>query len=206
MRRTKAEAAETRDAILAAAEAVFLERGVNQATLNEIACRAGVTRGAIYFHFHDKRDVFHAIIARARFPQEEIMAQAARCEHPDPLDVLQQSILAALTLFQTDARQQNIFTIIRQRCEYVGEMAAVLERLKEARADVLALFRGLLDVAERRGELASGWSAVAAAPILLAMVCGLLTEWLHGDRDFDLAGGGGRAVATFIRSLKAGRG
>ncbi|CUW43095.1 TetR family transcriptional regulator [Brucella vulpis] len=78
MRRTKAEAAETREAILLAAEQVFLERGVNQSTLTEIACYAGVTRGAIYFHFEDKLDIFQSIIGRTRFPQEEIMLQAAR--------------------------------------------------------------------------------------------------------------------------------
>ncbi len=98
MRRTKAEAAETREAILLAAEQVFLERGVNQSTLTEIACYAGVTRGAIYFHFEDKLDIFQSIIGRARFPQEEIMLQAARFDHPNPLHILEQSIVAALEL------------------------------------------------------------------------------------------------------------
>ncbi len=54
MRRTKAEAAETREAILVAAEQVFLERGVKQYTIMEIACHACVTLGEIYFHFRDK--------------------------------------------------------------------------------------------------------------------------------------------------------
>lgn len=168
MRRTKAEAAETREAILLAAEQVFLERGVNQSTLTEIACYAGVTRGAIYFHFEDKLDIFQSIIGRARFPQEEIMLQAARFDHPNPLHILEQSIVAALELFATDERQQVVFTIINQRCEYVGEMAPVIDRLKEMRSDVLALFIGILKVAERRGELASEWSAETAAQILLA--------------------------------------
>ena len=142
MRRTKAEAAETRDAILTAAEHVFLERGVTQSTLMEIASHAGVTRGAIYFHFHDKLDVFQALISRTRFPHEEIMLQAAACDHPNPLYVLEQSILTAMELFITNERQQNVFTIIHQRCEYVGENAPVVEHLNEARTNVLSLFIG----------------------------------------------------------------
>ena len=47
MRRSKAEAEKTREAIITAAIEVFLERGVSRATLDEIARAAGVTRGAI---------------------------------------------------------------------------------------------------------------------------------------------------------------
>ncbi|MBJ6132318.1 TetR family transcriptional regulator [Ochrobactrum sp. Q0168] len=202
MRRTKAEAAETREAILLAAEQMFLERGVNQSSLMEIASHAGVTRGAIYFHFHDKLDIFQAIIGQARFPQEEIMLQAARVDHPNPLNVLEQSILSALELFVTNERQQVIFTIINQRCEYVGEMAPVVERIKEARDNVLSLFTGLLDVAERRGELSPEWTASTAAPILLAIVSGLLNEWLRSEKNFDLVTGGSKAVRTHIQSLR----
>lgn len=131
MRRTKAEAAETREAILVAAEQVFLERGVNQSTLMEIACHAGVTRGAIYFHFHDKLEIVRTIIGSVRFPQEEIMLQAAAVNHPNPMHVLEQSIIQALQLFSNDERQQNIFIIINQRCEFVGEMAPLEDRLRK---------------------------------------------------------------------------
>ncbi len=52
------------------------------------------------------------------------MLQAARFDHPNPLHILEQSIVAALDLFATDERQQVVFTIINQRCEYVGEMSS----------------------------------------------------------------------------------
>ena len=202
MRRTKAEAAETRDAILTAAEHVFLERGLTQSTLMEIAGHAGVTRGAIYFHFHDKLDIFQALINRTRFPHEEIMLQAAACDHPNPLYVLEQSILTALELFITNERQQNLFTIIHQRCEYVGEIAPLVEHLKEARANVLSLFTGLLEVAERRGELSSEWTSLSAAQILLAVLGGLLNAWLRSERGFDLVSDGGKAITTMMKSMR----
>ncbi|WP_139973346.1 TetR family transcriptional regulator [Ochrobactrum sp. CGA5] len=201
MRRTKAEAAETREAILVAAEQVFLERGVNQSTLMEIACHAGVTRGAIYFHFHDKLEIVRTIIGSARFPQEEIMLRAAAVNHPNPMHVLEQSIIEALQLFSSDERQQNIFIIINQRCEFVGEMAPLEDRLREARSNVLSLFTGLLDVAARRGELSTDWTADTAASILLSMLSGLLNEWLRGDRSYDLVTYGGKAISVLIRSL-----
>src|SRR5690606_10590111 len=60
-RRTKAEAMETREQILDAAELVFHRKGVSCTSLNDIAAEAGVTRGAIYWHFKNKHDVFIAM-------------------------------------------------------------------------------------------------------------------------------------------------
>ena len=71
-RRTKAEADETRTKLLDAAEQVFFEKGVARASLNEIAQRAGATRGAVYWHFKDKVDVFTSMLSRICMPFEEL--------------------------------------------------------------------------------------------------------------------------------------
>lgn len=202
MRRTKSDAAETREAILIAAEKMFLKRGVNQASLLEIASQAGVTRGAVYFHFHDKLDILRAIIGQARFPQEEIMLQAANLNHPNPLHVLEQSILTALELFVSDERQQIIFTIIQQQHDHGGDMAPILERIKEARDNVLSLFTGLLEVAERRSELSPQWTAKSAAAILMAIVGGLLSEWMRSEKSFDLVEDGSKAISTLVQAMR----
>ena len=59
MRRTKEQAEQTRVAILEAAERLFLEKGVAQCSLEQIARAAGVTRGAVYWHFDtgEKRSI-----------------------------------------------------------------------------------------------------------------------------------------------------
>lgn len=62
-RRTQAERrAETRRALLAAARQLFAERGYAAASSEEIVGLAGVTRGALYHHFKDKRDLFRAVV------------------------------------------------------------------------------------------------------------------------------------------------
>ena len=134
------------------------------------------------------------------------MLQAACCNHPNPLNILEESIVAALELFATDERQQTIFIIINERCEYVGEFAPVIERLREVRRNVGSLFTGLLAIAERRGELSGEWTASTAAAVLLALVGGLLNEWLRSEKSFDLVACGGKAVHTMLRSLRAGTG
>ena len=52
-RRTKEDAAATRNGLIDAAERVFCEKGVSRASLSDIASAAGATRGAIYWHFKE---------------------------------------------------------------------------------------------------------------------------------------------------------
>ncbi|QUQ63706.1 TetR family transcriptional regulator [Kutzneria sp. CA-103260] len=62
MRRTAADAARTRSALLDAALLVFAETGVANARLADIATRAGATRGAVYHHFEDKAALHAAVL------------------------------------------------------------------------------------------------------------------------------------------------
>src|SRR5882757_7288734 len=65
-RRTKAEAEETRQKILDAAERLFFIDGVSRTSLEHIATAAGVTRGAIYWHFKNKLELFEALHERVK--------------------------------------------------------------------------------------------------------------------------------------------
>ena len=61
MRKTKIEAQKTRQHLLDAALEVFWRNGVTRSSLQEIAQEAGVTRGALYWHFKNKEDLFDAL-------------------------------------------------------------------------------------------------------------------------------------------------
>lgn len=60
-RKTKEQAQETRLQILEAAVVEFSARGVSATSLTDIANAAGVTRGAIYWHFKNKVDLFNEV-------------------------------------------------------------------------------------------------------------------------------------------------
>lgn len=62
MRRTKEEAEQTKNNILVAALDVFDEKSYDTATLSNIAKKAGVTRGAIYWHFDNKFDILRELV------------------------------------------------------------------------------------------------------------------------------------------------
>jgi AcrR family transcriptional regulator len=58
----QARTEETQVKILDAAEAIFSEQGFEKAQLEEVAARAGYTRGAIYAHYSSKEDLFLALM------------------------------------------------------------------------------------------------------------------------------------------------
>jgi AcrR family transcriptional regulator len=70
MARRSPKPRDSKDRILAAALALFGERGYAVASIDDIAARAGLTKGALYYYFSDKadiaRDLHHAIWARIR--------------------------------------------------------------------------------------------------------------------------------------------
>ena len=116
VRRTRDEAAETRNRILDAAERVFSERGVSHTSLEDIAKAAGVTRGAIYWHFKNKSELFTAMVNRVTLPMEEMVARSGEDDAANPLALLK------------DGR--------RQRAQAHGDRSAVPARLRRRHAQV----------------------------------------------------------------------
>ena len=136
-RRTKAAALETRNRILDAAERIFSECGVSRTSLADIAAAAGMTRGAIYWHFHDKADLFNAMIARVTLPMEDQVCGAWNSSVADPLAHIRNRLTAVLERTSNDPQCRRVFHIVYHKCEYVDEMKAVWKRLGEMRAGCL---------------------------------------------------------------------
>jgi AcrR family transcriptional regulator len=95
---TKAERAEaTRAALLAAARELFTEHGYAAVGTEEVVRRAKVTRGALYHHFTDKRDLFRAVFEQI---ESEIMAaiEDRMAGVEEPLELLRTGLRAYLDL------------------------------------------------------------------------------------------------------------
>ena len=89
-RRTQAErAAETRDALVAAARPLFAAQGFADVALEAIVRAAGVTRGALYHHFADKTELFAAVFENVEGEVAARMGEAiAESKQTDPVEVL----------------------------------------------------------------------------------------------------------------------
>lgn len=88
-RRTQAERrATTRRALLDAARSLFAEKGYHEATAEEIVQRAGLTRGALYHHFEDKKDLFRVVVDEMEGEIDEEIEAAERAESGLPEAVM----------------------------------------------------------------------------------------------------------------------
>ena len=180
-RRTKDEAAETRNRILDAAERVFGERGVSRTSLEDIAAAAGVTRGAIYWHFKDKSDLFSAMVNRVTLPLEAMVAQSGDGTVTDPLALLKACAVHTLKRTATDPQCRRVFDIVVHKCEYLDEMAGVKRRISTIQKGCVDNAEQAIRNAVKRGLLPDGVNPRLAAIGLDAMLFGLISNWLANN-------------------------
>lgn len=207
-RRTKEDALATRHQLLDAAERVFAEKGVSRTSLNDIALAAGVSRGAIYWHFKNKADLFNAMLERITLPMEEALHQSGRQgdgdRGQDVLSALLDAILDAMRKIASDERTQRVFDVATHKVEYVDELLAVKARQVQSHADVVCQMQyALQDACVRRG-LPSLASPAAVSHGLHALVSGLIQSWLLAPEVFDLVETAEIAMAAYLGGLGLG--
>jgi TetR/AcrR family transcriptional regulator, acrAB operon repressor len=199
-RRTKEEAAITREQLLDAAEKVFRERGVTRTSLAEVATAAGLTRGAVYWHFKDKAALFTAMCERATLPLDAMLAATGGESTDDPLGVLSELMIGALRHLATDPRAQAVFEVIFHKAEKCGELAEVFERRERERCDCLLQVERLVRRAIDLGMLPNDTDAALATQLLHACVGGLMREWVLDQKAYDLK----KVAPTLVECIIAG--
>lgn len=199
-RRTKEEALATRNRLLDAAELLFQSQGVSRTSLQQIAEQAGATRGAIYWHFEDKADLFNAMMERVKLPLE---AEARLADQPgkNPLDVIEAAMANALRQVTTDPQVRRVFEVATHKVEYAGETAPLQRRHLESRNACVADFEKALRQAARGAGVKLAMPAPMAAHGLHALISGLIQNWLLDTEAFALVPTGRRAFNAYLAGL-----
>jgi TetR/AcrR family acrAB operon transcriptional repressor len=198
-RRTKEEAAATRDRILDAAEQLFAEHGVSRTTLQHIATAAGVTRGAIYWHFDDKVALFNAMIERVVMPLEVALSEM---DTADPLRDLREYMLAGLRTTVQDPRARRVFEIASLKMEFVGELDAARVRRHQSLEGWMKRSEERIRLAQQQGAVRAAVVPRAAALAMWSLVDGLIRNWLFDPAAFDLLEVGGQAIDAQLNGLR----
>lgn len=200
-RKTKSEAEATRDELLCAAERVFLERGVARATLEQIAADAGVTRGALYWHFENKADLFKAMLDRVQMPLVELIERLPTEPEEGPFQALRHLCARSLRNLTTDPQYRRVYTILHHRCENVAEVEDCLRPQAEALGRVLTSIEDYLARSPNREALHVDLTPRLAARAVHVFMLGLHYDWLRDPEAFDLAADSGPLLDALFRSL-----
>ncbi|MCW2474736.1 MULTISPECIES: multidrug efflux transporter transcriptional repressor AcrR [unclassified Symbiopectobacterium] len=201
-RKTKQQAQETRKHIIDTALRLFSEFGVSATSLAGIATAAGVTRGAIYWHFKNKAELFDEIwtLSDAKICDFESEYQA---KFPDnPLHVMRELLIYMLRLTTTDTQWRSIMEIIFHKCEFVGEMLPSYNARKALYFSCYEQIEASLNHSVQLGFLPSDLHLRRAAVTLRAYFSGILENWLFLPESFDIHQEAPTLVDSFIDMLR----
>jgi len=197
-RRRKAERPEE---IVRAALAVFAEKGFAAARLEEIARRAGVSKGAVYLYFETKEDIFRAVVERAIAPNlGAVKAMAAA--HPGPLADLLGGVTVHIAQVVQNTPLGGVLKMVVGEAGNFPEIARVWH--DELVSQALGAMTAAIAAAQARGEVKPGdprtYALQFIAPLLVAVL------WREtfvpvGAEPFDLPAVMRQHVETLLRGM-----
>lgn len=201
-RRTKENALETRSHLLDAAEKVFFEKGFSQTSLADIAEAAKMTRGAIYWHFKNKSDLFEAMADRIRLPLESLSEACSDPNETDPLGKLRDFFVQVLKESARNPRRRRVLTILLHKCELNDETKQLELRRQAACVDYLQHTEQCLKKAIALKQLPENLNVQQAAVAKLGLVMGLISHWLFLPGSFDLENTAETMVDSYFSMLQ----
>jgi TetR/AcrR family acrAB operon transcriptional repressor len=203
VRKTKEDAELTYTALLDAAEQVFFEKGVARTTLNDIAAAAGMTRGAIYWHFKDKGALLQAMFDRALLPMEAMLNELPECPDTDALGTLRRLFIHALTQLGQSGQQQRVLDIMFHKCESTGDQLVVMQQELAHRDACLTQCEGILQKAVVQGQLPPDTDVFLSLQVVHNFIVGTMHQWLSAPQRYALDTAAPAMVDMLLAGLRS---
>jgi len=189
--------------IVAAALQVFAEKGYAAARLDDIAARAGVSKGALYLYFETKAALFRAVVDEAVAPNLEAVRKAAENYEGDFASLARFLVPNLVRIAQTHPLGRVIKMVIGESRNF-PELAKVWH--DDLVAGALATIAGLIEQAQARGELRPGDPRAYALGLIAPMLLGVIWRETFepvGAPPFDLPALAGQHLETALRGMRA---
>ncbi len=185
----------SRKHLLAAAIDCFAHGGYQGTTIDRIARAAGVTKGAVYYHFRDKEDVlFEAVRERVGEFEHKVLEEVAPGQ--DAMITLRQVIDACFFHATVSNHRRFIITLMVEALDTNPRLSAefrqIVRRMRQFLASVIR--RG-----QQRGQLRGDIGADATAEVIVAGIMGAEIQHYQDPEDVDLR----RVLDTLVEQLAA---
>ena len=185
MRRTKEEAAITREQLLKKALTVFSKKGYAATTLQDIAHEADVTRGAIYHHFGGKAELYNTLIREYADRGNQIMGQAVS-EGGTLLDILRRVFILQLQAIEDDREMRALMELYLFKTGLVPELEEGRQQQIESGVGLIKMLAGIMGQGMEQGLLRSDVQPKEMARAYIAFQNGLIQLWLTAPNQFSL--------------------
>lgn len=181
MRKTKIDSLKTRQDLIQAALKVFYHQGVTKAALQEIAQEAGVTRGAFYWHFKNKEDLFEAIFESCyRDVFVRFNEQTLRQTH-DAWQYLRDNLCDVMMFLANNPTQRQFCSIITQKCEHTQHNEKIVNLAKQYHQCLFQQIHIGLEMCVQQKTLPENLNLDLAQWYLRSNLVGMIMLWLSYD-------------------------
>ena len=201
-RKTKEEALETRNAILDATVRVFAAKGAANASLTDIAREAGVTRGAIYWHFTNKADLLNALWDEVLLLYTPLARASESRDEPDPLGRLRELYVRFLGRLADDPRQQPLIRLLFDPGRGSEDIDLIrtrhLQTLHQRNRSVQTVLRNAID----RGQLSPDLDVRLGTIAVVSFIHGLIANWVLTPDMFDIKGDAPALIEGLLQMLR----
>ena len=157
--------------ICAAALEVFAEKGFAAAKLDEIAKRAGVSKGTLYLYFTDKEQLFRAVVRNTIVPNVENL-RAALIQTGLPFDQLVRLFLAQFVAMAKHVPVGAVAKMVISESRNFPKLAKVWH--DEVVSSGIGTLTALIEMAQAKGEVRSGDARLHAFSLMGPMLMGVI--------------------------------
>ncbi len=204
MRKTKQEAQKTRQHLLNAALEIFWRMGVTRATLQEIAQQAGVTRGALYWHFSNKEALFESLFEQHYSVFMEKLDDGALNNAADVWEHLRQSLFDLFRLLEENEQQRKFCQVMFLKCEQTESNQTLTELAGHYHSVCRRQIARALQLSQAQGRLPEHADIELAAIYLESNLVGLLKMWSNDTSRFALSETARKVIDASMQTLQAG--
>ena len=202
MRRTKTEALQTREQLMLAALDVFYHKGVSRASLDEIAHAAGVTRGALYWHFKNKEALFDALFQHIFNEMSQKLDEDIRNDAPNMLETLRLALINNFERIQHNETHRKFCHILYLKCEHTEQNEAIVKLMDNYQQMWRQQTINALQLCIKQGAFPANLDIDLALIYFKSTVFGLSLQWLINPERFDLSKTAACITDTVIHALQ----
>ena len=204
MRKTKTEAQKTCQHLLDAALEVFWRDGVTRASLQAIAQEAGVTRGALYWHFKNKEDLFETLFEQQYADFFAAFNDQTLRDNQDVWTHLQHNLTTMFETLATRESKHKFCNVMFSKCEQTAGNETITELACRYHRLFQKQIAYALQLSREQGRLPENTDIELAAIYLESSLVGLIKIWIDEPERFDLIAKSKRVIAANMRVLQQG--
>lgn len=202
VRRTKAEAEQTRQQLLEVALSAFSQRGLANVSLKEIAAEAGVTHGALYWHFKNRDELLRQLYFLAESPFEAQYIEQQQAARQNALDALALYLKGIVLGMAAEPLHQQSYRLFHLQTANRPELALLEEQLVADAEQWRGYIRYFLKQAQKKKELKKKADIDLLADSLYLALSGLLDQGLTNPTRFNLKTHGPALVELVMQGIR----